>query len=282
MCPESSRWPFFVALCGCFTWALTLGMARPASAWGRSAHRLVDERATQALPKGPKGFFRTHRLEMPTFAPDSEGPGEEGPERRFATERFGPFPFRDLPVTEAAARARFAEAAQGAGRLPWLVQESYDALVQRFRERQKADILVEADRLAALVTDLHNPLAVTEDWDGQKAGQGGLWVRFSVRLPEALEGRLSVDPDVAVLIDDPHGFVFAILRASYVWFDNILYEDDLASRSSAGQGDLYYDSLRERLKPVVQARLRAAAQNVASYWYSAWVAAGKPELEGLK
>ena len=276
----SWRWPSLLAVCGPLV--LTAGAARPASAWGRSAHQLVDEHATQALPKGPKGFFRAHRLEMPTFAPDAEGPGEEGAERRFATEHFGPFPFRDLPLTEAAARARLPEAAQDAGRLPWLVQESYDALVQRFRDRQKADILAEADRLAALVTDLHNPLAVTEDWDGQRAGQSGLWVRFSVRLPEALEGRLSVDPDVAVLIDDPHGFVFSILRASYVWFDNVLYEDDLASRTSAGQGDLYYDSLRERLKPVVQARLRAAAQNVASYWYSAWVAAGKPELETLK
>jgi hypothetical protein len=219
---------------------------------------------------------------MPTFAPDAEGPDEEGPERRFAAERFGPFPFRDLPLTEAAALARFSDAAKGAGRLPWLAQESYDALVERFRARQKTDILTEADRLAAILTDLHNPLAVTEDSDGQKAGQSGLWVRFSVRLPEALEGKLSLDPDVAHLIDDPHGFVLSILRASYVWIDNILYEDDLASRMSAGQGDLYYDSLRERLKPLVKARLRAAAQNVASYWYSAWVAAGKPSLETSK
>jgi len=259
--------------------ALTVLAAEPALAWGRIAHQLVVERATSALPKDLKNFYRAHRREMPTLSPDDEATWTEGPERRFALERFGPFPFRDLPRTEAAATTRFGDAAREAGRLPWLVQESYDRLVERYRARQRAEILAEADRLAGLVADLHNPLAVTEDFDGQRAGQGGLWTRFAVRLPEALLGQLHLSVDVAHLIDDPHGFVFSVMRASYIWADNVLYEEDLASRTSAGQSDLYYEALRERLKPLVQARLELAARNVASYWYTAWVAAGKPAIE---
>jgi hypothetical protein len=258
---------------------LTLLAAEPALAWGRTAHQLVVERATSALPKNLKDFYRAHRREMPTLSPDGEVSWVEGPERRFALDRFGPFPFRDLPRTEATTAARFADAARDAGRLPWLVQESYDKLVERYRARQREEILTEADRLAGLVADLHNPLAVTEDFDGQRAGQGGLWTRFAVRLPEALLGHMHLNLDVAHLIDDPHGFVFAIMRASYVWFDNVVYEEDLASRTSAGQSDLYYEAMGQRLKPLVQARLEQAARNVASYWYTAWVSAGKPSLE---
>lgn len=257
---------------------LTVVGAQPAWAWGRSAHQLVVERATSALPKELKDFYRDHRREMPTLSPDEDISWVEGPERRFILERFGPFPFRDLPRTEAAATTRFGDAAREAGRLPWLVQESYDKLVERYRAGEKQEILAEADRLAGLVADLHNPLAVTEDFDGLRAGQGGLWTRFAVRLPEALAGRLDLDLDVAHLIDDPHGFVFSIMRASHVWFDNVLYEEDLASRTSAGQSDLYYEALRERLRPLLQARLEQAARNVASYWYTAWAAAGKPTI----
>ena len=39
------------------------------------------------------------------------------------------------------------------------------------------------------MTDLHNPLALTDNADGQKTGQHGLWVRFTLKLPEAMDKR---------------------------------------------------------------------------------------------
>jgi hypothetical protein len=143
-------------------------------------------------------------------------------------------------------------------------------------------VLVAADRLAALLTDIHNPLALTKNFDGQLSDQHGLWVRFSHRLPDALARHLKLKVDVAHLIDDPPDFLFGLIRSSYVWADNVLYEEDLATRTAGGHGALYYDALAERLRPLLEERLGAATNAVASYWYSAWVAAGKPDVKTLR
>jgi hypothetical protein len=272
-----SRFPRALMCVGWLVMAVTV-CARPALAFGPVAHRVVDGRAIAALPKGLREFFRDHRREMPTLSEDSEPSLNEGSERRFAADRFGPFPFVDLPKSEEELLRQGGESAREAGRLPWLIQASYARLVEQFRNGDKAAILTEADWLALYLTDLHNPLALTEDYDGQRSGQAGLWARVTVRLTEALAGQLDLKADVAHLIDRPREHIFSILRDTYVWHDNILLEDDIAFRSAGGYGELYYESLRERLKPVLRQRLGAASRNVASYWYSAWVAAGRPDL----
>lgn len=254
-----------------------LGVCPSAGAWGPAAHRLVDRRAVDALPKDLKRFFSRHRRELPTLAPDAEVVAE-GPERRFQVDKLLPYPFLDLPETEEALKGKFPQAGD-IGRLPWLIQESYGRLVEAMKGGQKVPVLEAADNLAGLLTDLHNPLALTENADGQLSRQPGIWVRFSVRLPEVLEGRLKIKPDVAYLVDDPNGYLFSIMRSTYVWLDNVLYQEDLATRRAGGRTDLYYDTLVEGERPIVEQQLGLATRHVASYWYTAWVAAGRPELD---
>jgi hypothetical protein len=272
-----SRFLCVVTRVGCLA-LLPIAYAGPAQAWGPTTHRVVHMRAIAALPKELREFLRDHRREMPTLSEEALPTRDEGDERRFAADRFGPFPFPELPTSEEELLRQRGETARQAGRLPWLIQASYARLVERFRSGDKAEILAEADWLALYLTDLHNPLAVTEDFDGQRSGQSGLWGRVALRLTEALAGQLDLDADVAHLVERPREHIFAILRATYVWHDNILLEDDLAARGTGGYGELYYESLQERLKPLLRQRLSAASRNVASYWYSAWVAAGRPAL----
>jgi hypothetical protein len=254
--------------------------AANAAAWGLAAHQAVTARAIESLPKGLKEYYKAHRLEMPTLSLEATA-NEEGPERRFAADRMLPFPFLDLPHTETGVKERFAEAADKAGRLPWLIHESYARLVEAFRAKDKARILAESDALAALVADLHNPLALTDNADGQKTGQHGLWTRFSVRLPEILQGmnKLKLDPDAAHFLDQPKEHVFSMLNANYVWLDNVLYDEDLAHRGQSDYGDIYYEDLAGRAGAIVRERLSLAAGNAGSYWYTAWTEAGRPELK---
>jgi len=252
----------------------------PAAAWGLAAHQAVTARAIDTLPKGLKAYYKAHQLEMPTLSLEATA-SEDGPDRRFAADRLLPFPFLDLPRTEAGMKERYGEAADKAGRLPWLVHESYGRLVEAFRAKDKARILAESDALAGLVADLHNPLALTDNADGQKTGQHGLWTRFSVRLPEVLQGlnRLKVDPDAAHFLDQPKEHVFSMLNATYVWLDNLLYEEDLARRGQSGYTEIYYEDLARRAGSIVRERLSGAAGNAGSYWYTAWTEAGRPELK---
>jgi len=246
--------------------------------WGPVAHQAVTTQAIDTLPGQIKGFYKAHRLELPTLALEPTFP-EEGPERRFAVDQLLPFPFVQLPRTEASLKERFGDAASQVGRLPWLIQESYARLVEAFRGGEKDKILAESDLLAGLVTDLHNPLALSESWDGQKTGQNGLWVRFSSSFPEAMQKRLKLDTDAARFLDEPKEYVFSMLAATYIWLDNLLYSDDLARRAKGGSDEIYYDFLALHTKSLLQDRLSRAAEDVGSYWYTAWTVAGRPALK---
>ena len=250
----------------------------PVAAFGTVAEQVVLLRAMETLPKQLKNFYKSHRLEMPSLSPEATPP-EKGPDRRFAIDRLLPFPFADLPRSEAEMKTRFGDSGASVGRLPWLIQESYARLVEAFKGRDKAKILEESDALASVVAEIHNPLALSDNADGQKTGQHGLWLRFSHRLSEAMEGKLDLDRGAAVYLDDPKEYVFSMLGATYVWLDNVLYLEELAKRGKGGYTDAYYAELMRRAGPVLRERLSSAAEDIGSYWYTAWTAAGRPELK---
>jgi hypothetical protein len=263
---------------GALTGTALLALGGEAAAWGPTVHEAVNLRAIETLPKGLKPFYKTHRLELPSLSPEAT-PAEEGLDRRFAADRLMPFPFADLPRKESEMKQRFGEAGTAIGRLPWLVHESYDRLVEAFRSKDKARILAESDVLAGLVTDLHNPLALTDNADGQKTNQHGLWVRLTLKLPEVLNKDLDLSPDAAHLLDDPKGYVFSMMNGAYIWVDNILYQEELARRGQSGYTEIYFEALKQRAATLVRMRLSQATGDVGSYWYTAWTAAGRPELQ---
>jgi hypothetical protein len=256
---------------------------RPKGSEGRErvlelAHQVVAAAAIDTLPKQLKAFYKAHRMEMPSLALEPEFP-VRGPERRFMVDRLLPFPFTELPRSEAALTAKYGEKAEGIGRLPWLVQESYARLVEAMKAGDKEKILKESDVLAGLVVDLRAPLNLTENYDGQKTGQHGLWVRIMEKLPQALGGNLKASPDAARYLDNPKEYVFSVIEATYVWLDNVLYLEELARRGKAGYGDPYFEDLARRVGPLVREHLSRAAEDAGSYWYTAWTVAGRPELK---
>lgn len=246
-------------------------------AWGPVVHQEVVSKAIETLPKGLKPFYKDHRLELPSLSVEPDIP-EEGRERRFAIDKVMKFPFWDVPRDEAKFKAKFPEAGD-IGRLPWLIDESYARLVEAFKSGDKGRILTESDKLAGLVADLQNPLALTDNADGQKTDQHGLWVRFGSRLPEAMEKRLKLNGDAAILLDDPKGYVLSMVNRTYVWVDNILYGDELARRGKSGYTEIYYEAAEERVGIILRDHLSQAANDIGSYWYTAWTAAGRPELK---
>jgi hypothetical protein len=242
------------------------------------AHQVTVLAAIDSLPKQLKGFYKAHRTEMPSLALEPEFP-LRGPERRFLVDRLLPFPFRELPRSEAEIKAKYGDKAEGIGRLPWLVQESYARLVEAMKAGDKDKILKESDVLAGLVVDLNSPLNLTENFDGQKTGQHGLWVRVAEKLPQALGKDLKTSADAANYLDNPKEYVFSIMVGTYVWLDNVLYLEDLARRGKAGYGDPYFEDLARRVGPILRERFSRAAEDAGSYWYTAWTVAGRPDLK---
>ena len=90
------------------------------------------ESAIDTLPRQLKSFYKAHRAEMPSQGLEPVFPAHS-PERRFLVDRLLPFPFSDLPRSEAALKAKYGEKTEAVGRLPWLLQESYSRLVEAMK-----------------------------------------------------------------------------------------------------------------------------------------------------
>jgi len=242
------------------------------------AHRVVVDEAIDALPKQLKKFYKNHRAEMPSQGLEPEFP-QRGPDRRFLVDRLLPFPFKGLPRSEKALLAKFGEEADQVGRLPWLVHESYKRLLDAYRSEDKVAILRGSDEIAGLMVDLNGPLNLTQNFDGQDTGQHGLWLRLTERLPQAMGKDLKLSSDAANFLDKPNEYVFSVMLETYIWVDNVLYLDELARRGKQGYGEYYFDDFARRAGPILRERLSHAAEDSGSYWYTAWTAAGRPELK---
>lgn len=255
--------------------ALVILAPGSAFAWSDAVYRLVMRKAIDTLPKAEKRYFEDHKYEMPSLTPDEDPPVRpEG--RRFAIDLLGTFPFGDLPREEPAVQAKADP--RVVGRLPFLLLEAQTRLVEAFKSGDKEKILREADAVAILAADLNNPLALTENFDGQKTDQPGLSKRFTSQLPEGMEGRLKLNPEAARLLENPRDYVFGSMVRGHVWVDNILYADSLAHRGKSSYGGPYFEALELRAGRLLGEILSNAAADVGSFWYTAWTEAGRPEL----
>ncbi len=71
-----------------------------------------------------------------------------------------------------------------------------------------------------------------------------------------------------------------MINATYVWLDNLLYDEELARRGKSGLHRDLLRGLREAGGAGASRQLMAAAaEDVGSYWYTAWTVAGRPELK---
>jgi hypothetical protein len=255
-----------------------LVILQPASsyAWSDAVYRLVLRKAIDTLPKAQKKYFEDHKYELPSLVPDEDPPVRpEG--RRFAVELVGKFPFAGIPQEEAALKAKADTGV--VGRLPFLLLEAHARLIEAFKSGDKERILLEADAVGILAADLNNPLALSENFDGTKTDQAGLAKRFGTQLAESMEGRLKLNPEAARLLDNPREYVFGSLVRNHVWVDNILYADNLAHRGKSSYGGPYFEALELRAGRLLGEVLSDAAADVGSFWYTAWTAAGRPELK---
>ena len=195
-------------------------------------------------------------------------------------DRLLPFPFRELPRSEAELKAKYGEKAEGIGRLPWLVQESYARLVEAMKASDKDKILAESDVLGGLVVDLNSALNLTENFDGQKTGQHGLWVRLVEKLPQA-HGR---EPQALCPTPPTTSTTRRSTSSPSCWAPTCGSTTRSTSRSWRGgarpaTATPTSRTSPSRVGPILRERLSRAAEDTGSFWYTAWSVAGRPELK---
>jgi hypothetical protein len=263
--------------------ALWLLIVHPVAAWGPTGHDIVNAWAIQTLPSEMRGFFEANRQFLVEHANDPDvWMNKDRYERKrhyIYMDKYGIFPFLGLPHSFKQAVEQY-----GSGRvnrdgvLPWQVGEYSLRLTMAFKSRNWDQVKLEAAVLAHYVADAHSPLHVTRNFDGQLTRQTGLADRFEIRLLDRYSKFFILHPEDAAKIDDPTEYAFQTCLAAYTELDSIILADLRAREGLPDYTDEYFDRFYSQIGATVMRAIDEAAHDAGSYWYTAWVNAGKPAL----
>ncbi len=260
--------------------AFWLLSCRLACAWGPTAHRLLNTWAVQTLPPEIRGFFEANRQFLIDHAND---PDEWMKKDRYERmrhyiylDKYGLFPYLSLPHLFRAAVERYGSGINRDGLLPWRIGEYSLRLTNALKAQNWEEAKLDGAALGHYIADAHDPLNTTQNFDGQLTGQRGLAVRLGVSLIDRYTNFFMLHPEDAAKIDDPTEHAFQIALEANTWVARIILEDRRSLEGLKDFNDDYFDRFYTQVGSAVTQEINAAAHDVGSYWYTAWLNAGRP------
>jgi len=255
-----------------------------ARAWGANAERLVSNKAVDTLPPEIRGFFEANRDWLGRHAADPLDWLEKNPltERRnhfLYLDRYGKFPFESLPRDYKAAVTKYTKTRlESSGVLPWQIGVYSQRLTAAFRDHDWEQARLSAAYLAAYVAQAHDPFHTTENFDGHLSAQPGVDLRFGSSLVDRFSTFFPLRPQDAMFLRDPTDHAFDACMSAHAWLENVLLSDRRAREGFSDYTDEYYDKFYNLAGSILIRQLTDAATDVGSYWMTAWINAGRPQL----
>ena len=258
--------------------------------WGYFAHKWIHREAIKLLPMPLRGFYESVAdsvVEKPTD-PDLRRRRVKDEEfhHYIDIDHYGRFPFMEMPRDyQAAAQKYSADTLLSYGDAPWHIAKVMDSLIVAMRGGRTKEVIQFSVDLGHYVADLHMPLHSSENYDGQRSGNNGIHSRFEWQLIERYQSRIQLNPSGVDSIANPTASAFEIILNSYIWNDNLLRADTRARdpkrvyQKREDFDDAYYEKLFALTGAIAEQQMTAAAKAVASYWYTAWLRAGRPQLK---
>ena len=208
------------------------------------------------------------------------GDRAEGPRHFLDIDIYGPYPFTELPHDYDKAVAKFGvEDVTKRGLATWRIVDYTQLLSEAMKSGDTEKIVQTAGALAHYIEDIHMPLHVVKNYNGQLTNQHGVHQRFEDDMVDAYAEQIHLLPKMASEIADPLDAAFDIVLDSYVYADNLLHADRRAKLGEDTYGTSYLEKLFRFSGWIAIQRMSDAATATASYWYTAWLRAGKPELK---
>jgi hypothetical protein len=285
---------FLVALLFCFFPA-----TQPAYTWGFYAHKKINRMAVFTLPSEMMGFYKQHIEYISEHAVDPDkrryAVEEEAARHYIDIDHYGSHPFDSVPVFWKAAVKKYTEDTLKAyGIVPWHIEKMVYRLTEAFKQENLDLILHYSADLGHYIGDAHVPLHTTENYNGQLTNQKGIHGFWESRIPELKSEGYDYWVGKAKYIEKPIFKAWETVKASHAAVDSVLkFEAELNAKYSPDKkysfenrgasmmkvySKEYTEDYDKMLNGMVERRMRQAIITVGSLWYTAWVNAGKPNL----
>ena len=275
----------------------------PSYCWGFYGHQKINYYAVFLLPpemmvlfKPNIGFLSEHSID-----PDKRryAVPDEGPRHYIDIDHYGTYPYSALPRKWSDAVAKFGEdSLKKYGIVPWHVQTMLSRLTEAFKTKNYSLIMKNAAEIGHYIADAHVPLHASSNHNGQLTNQKGIHGFWESRVPELLaEKEFDFFIGKAAYIKDPGDFIWKRVLESAKAADSVLsFERELTKQfpddkkysfeNRQGKTIRQYSSAftiayNKKLDGMVERRMRQSIFAIASFWYTAWVNAGQPDLKEL-
>lgn len=271
-------------------------------AWGFFAHQRINRLAVFALPPEMVGFYKKHIRYVTENAinPDRRRYAVEGEAARHYIDLdvYGDSALYKLPRFWQQAVEQYSEdTLQAYGIVPWHISLMKYQLTQAFKERDLDRILRLSTELGHYVADACVPLHTTENYNGQLTGQRGIHAFWETRLPELFSANYDFFVGQAVYIEQPQYKAWDLVIRAHTALDSVLlFEKQLTQEFNEEKkysfevrnnlttrvySRAFSEAYHRRLSGQVERQMRLAVHSIASFWYTAWVDAGQPDLRTL-
>jgi len=252
-------------------------------AWGDNAQRLIINHAVDTLPYDLRAFFEANRSFLVQHVNDPLNLIDQHPNERnnffIELDKYGKFPFDKLPRDYKAAVALYGKSKiDSTGLLPWQIGVYSQKLTEDLKTGKWEAAKMDAAFLAHFVAEAHDPFNTTENYDGHTSGQNGVNQRFNAALIDRFGSFFPVSPHDASFISDPTDHAFDACLSAHSQVESLLLADRVAKRGQSSYTDVYYDRFYNLAAGSLIKQLSDASTDVGSYWLTAWINAGKPQL----
>ena len=287
---------FFLAL------ALIL-LASPCFCWGFYAHKKINFYAVFLLPPQMLVFYKPNIEFITEHAIDPDkrryAVKDEGPRHYLDIDYYGTYPFPELPHKWKDALAKYGEDTLMAnGIVPWHVQIMLGRLTKAFKDKNFSAILKNSTEMGHYISDAHVPLHASSNHNGQLTDQKGIHGFWESRVPELLaDKRFDFFIGKANYIKDPGEYIWERVLESALASDSVLKFEKKLSQQFPGNSKYsfekrndvvikqystaYTEAYDKMLNGMVERRMRLSIYSIASFWYTAWVNAGQPDLKDI-
>lgn len=290
-----------------FILLLVTGSINLLFAWGAWGHKHINRAAVFALPDSMRKFYYNHIdfITEGAVVPDLRrgilNDKSESPRHYIDIEDFHE-PVSALPKTTTEAYTKYDSSfLNKTGYLPWYIQNLMEKLTQAFQKRSKSEILFLSAELAHYVGDAHMPLHTASNFNGQLTGQKGVHALWESEIPELFGNSYNFKTAGAAYIPDITAETWNIITHTHSLEDTLLSDEkkvrknfnagNMYKKDAAGNNILSYNQpvfsdeyarqFNNAMNGMVEKQLRLSIQDVANYWYTAWVNGGSPELLSL-
>jgi hypothetical protein len=167
-------------------------------------------------------------------------------------------------------------------------------LTDAFAQRNADLILYYSANIGHYIADAHVPLHCTENYNGQLTNQHGIHGFWESRLPELFGDNYDYFAGKAVYVDKPQHKIWQVVKESFAALDSVLTFEKKLSESFSSDAKYaferrgnttvknyskeYSESYHVALNGMVERRMHEAILCIGSFWYTAWINAGSPDI----